>query len=69
MNKLILSAALAAAFALAPAAYAADTNGGNATQTASTTKAKHDDCMKQWRAEKKHTGTQKAFLAACEKKG
>jgi hypothetical protein len=29
--------------------------------------AKHADCLKQWSAQKKHTQTRKAFLAACEK--
>jgi hypothetical protein len=29
--------------------------------------AKAADCVKQWKAEKKHTQTRKAFLAACEK--
>jgi hypothetical protein len=70
MYKLIIPATIAATLALAPAAFAANTPAASTatTQTAAA-KEKHDACMKQWRAEKKHSGTQKAFLAACEKKG
>ncbi len=58
MRKLLVPVALIMAIAAGGAASAG---------SKSTAKPKHAECVKQWTAEKKHTETRKAFLAACEK--
>jgi hypothetical protein len=63
MPKLFVPVALVMAIAAGGAASAA-TKPAPAAPAAS---AKHADCAKRWSAEKKHTQTRKAFLAACEK--
>lgn len=63
MRKLLVSAALVASMATGATAFAATTP-KPVKAAASSTKA---SCMKQWAAQKKHTETKKAFLAACEK--
>ena len=60
MRKLFVPVALVMAIAAGGAASAA-------TKPAPAVNSKHADCMKQWSAEKKHTQTRTAFLAACEK--
>ena len=70
MRNLIVPALVAASMALGGAAVAA-TASSPAPMKAHTAKAaanpKTAGCLKQWKAEKKHTQTRKAFLAACEK--
>jgi len=80
MRKLILSSALIASLAAGSAALAATppkaapAQTGKAANTstqapaqASAGKIKREDCAKQWKAQKHHSQTRKAFLAACEK--
>lgn len=63
MRKFFVPAALAAiAIAAGSAAVAA-----TAPAAKPAVSPKHADCVKQWSAQKKHTQTRKAFLAACEK--
>jgi len=57
MRKLFVPAALVISIAMGSAAFAAK----------APANPKHADCVKQWKAEKKHTETRKVFLAACEK--
>lgn len=64
MRKLLVPAALVISMAAGSAAFAA-TAPKPAKPAASSTKTA--DCMKQWQAQKTHTQTRKAFLAACEK--
>lgn len=74
MRKVLLSSALVLSFACGSAALAADKP---ATKTmasakpaaaAPADKAKSTDCAKQWKAEKKHSQTRKAFMASCTSK-
>lgn len=62
-SALMLSFAGAAFAATAPAPKAAPP--AVASTPAATSKS--SDCAKQWKAEKKHTETRKAFMAACGK--
>lgn len=61
MRKLLVPAALVVAIAMGGAAAA------SAHAAKHPANPKHADCVKQWSAEKKHTETRKAFLAACER--
>jgi len=61
MRKLLLPAALIASMALGAAGVAAT------AQAKAAKSPKRADCVKQWKAEKTHTETRKAFLAACER--
>jgi hypothetical protein len=68
MRKILISSALilslcGGAQALAAAKPAAT----KAAATAAASDPKAADCAKQWKAEKKHTQTRKAFMAACAK--
>jgi hypothetical protein len=70
MRNVLLSSVLILSLAGASSALAADKAKPMATKTAATApadKAKVADCQKQWKAEKKHTQTRKAFMAACTK--
>ena len=68
MRKFLLPAALVVSLATGSAALAAQPSGGmSSTQPAAASKAKASECAKQWKAQKKHSQTRKAFLAACEK--
>ena len=58
----LTSAALAATTPAKPAAPATP-----AKAAAAATSPKHADCLKEWKAQKKHTQTRKAFMATCEK--
>jgi hypothetical protein len=68
MRNLIVPALVAASLAVGGVAVAATSP---APMKAHTTKAatnpKAAACVQQWKAEKKHSQTRKAFLAACEK--
>jgi hypothetical protein len=69
MRNLIVPALLAASLAVGGVAVAATTTPAPAKAHTTTAAAnpKAADCEKQWKAEKKHTETRKAFMAACEK--
>lgn len=64
MRNLMIPAALVLALGAGSAAFAATP----APAAAKPTAAKHNECVSQWKAQKKHTQTEKAFLAACEAK-
>lgn len=66
MRNILLPAALVLSMAAGSVAFAAPAT-PMAPTPAATAKAKAADCAKQWTAQKKHTETRKAFLAACEK--
>lgn len=65
MRYLLVPAALALSLAAGSAAFA--TPPAKPAKPAATSSSKAADCMKQWRAQKTHTESRKAFLAACEK--
>lgn len=65
MRKLLVPAALVVSMAAGSAAFAATTP--KPAKPAATATATRSACMKQWSAQKTHTQTKKAFLAACEK--
>jgi hypothetical protein len=68
MRNLIVPALVAASLAVGGVAVAATSPApvkAHAMKAAPNPKAA--GCLKQWKAEKKHTQTRKAFLAACEK--
>jgi hypothetical protein len=80
MNKLVVPALVALSMAAAPAAFAAThpktstpaasgkAMSSTAPKTASVDKTKEAACQKQWKAEKKHAQTHKAFMAQCTAK-
>ena len=68
MRKILISSAVILSLvggASAMAAPKAAKTSAPAAAPATSTKAA--DCAKQWKAEKKHRQTRKAFMAACEK--
>ena len=74
MRKFAVPVAALVAAALTSAALAATTPAKPATPAtpakpvaAAVSKDKVADCTKQWKAQKKHTQTRKAFMAACQK--
>ena len=68
MRKILISSALILSLAGgAQALAAAKPAATKAAATAAATDPKAADCAKQWKAEKKHTQTRKAFMAACTK--
>lgn len=67
MRKFFVPAALAAIAIAAGSAAVAATAPAAAPAAKPAVSPKHADCVKQWSAQKKHTQTRKAFLAACEK--
>jgi Ni/Co efflux regulator RcnB len=68
MRKLLLPLAIVA-IAAGPASMAmAATKPAAKAHAAAAANPKTADCEKQWKAEKKHSQTKKAFLAACEAK-
>jgi Ni/Co efflux regulator RcnB len=67
MRKLLLSLAIVS-IAAGPASMAMAATKPAKPATAAAANPKAADCEKQWKAEKKHTQTKKAFLAACEAK-
>ncbi len=60
MSKFLIPAIVALVIGAAPAKSAAPA-------TAAAPADKKADCTKQWAAQKKHTKTMKAFMAACTK--
>ena len=68
MRKFAVPLAALLAAALATTALGATTPTAPAKPAAvSVSKDKLADCTKQWKAQKKHTQTRKAFMAACQK--
>jgi hypothetical protein len=71
MRKILISSAIVLSLASGGAALAATKPAAAkpATPAASTKVAssKASECAKQWKAEKTHTQTRKAFMAACTK--
>ena len=77
MRKILISSALILSLAGGASAMAATkpattkapapAAATKAPATAAATDTKTADCAKQWKAEKKHTQTHKAFMAACTK--
>ena len=68
MRKVLLSSAIILSLASGTAAFAATKPmAAKPAAAAPADKAKTADCEKQWKAEKKHTQTRKAFMAACTK--
>jgi hypothetical protein len=65
MRKLLVPALVALSLGAGSAALAAAPMKAHATKTAANPKAA--DCVKQWKSQKTHSQTRKAFLAACEK--
>jgi hypothetical protein len=65
MRQFLLPSAIILSLAAAPMAMAA-TAAPKAAPSADT-KAKTASCSQQWKAEKKHSQTRKAFMAACLK--
>ena len=66
MHKILIASVLMAS--VAGAAFAADKPAPKPTPAAASSQStKAADCAKQWKAEKKHTQTRKAFMAACAK--
>lgn len=67
MRKLIIPALIACSLAAGPAAFAATAHKTSTPAATNVDKAKQSECAKQWKAQKKHTQTRKAFMEACEK--
>ncbi len=63
MRSLIAPVALIVSLAVGSSAFAA-----TAPAKTAPVVSKASACAAQWKAEKKHTQTRKAFLSACEKK-
>lgn len=61
MRKIIASTAVALTVAGGAPAFAK----AHHVEKTSATASKSADCANQWRAEKNHTQTRKAFMAAC----
>lgn len=68
MRKILISSALVLSLVGGASAMAATKAAAPKAQPAATAAtSKEADCAKQWKAEKKHTQTRKAFMAACTK--
>ena len=73
MRKLFVSTILVASMAAGSAALAASTAPSAKVEKASASSTKmasgtsKSSCLKQWKAQKTHSETKKAFLTACEK--
>jgi hypothetical protein len=69
MRKLFIPAALVLSLAAGSAAMAATASTAKPAKTTASAPAtsKSGECVKQWKAQKKHDQTRKAFLAACER--
>jgi hypothetical protein len=63
MRQFLLPSAIILSLAAAPMAMAAAPKAAPSADT----KAKTASCSQQWKAEKKHSQTRKAFMAACLK--
>jgi len=70
MRTLIAPAAVILSLALGTAAFAATTTPAKPSAHAQNpSHAKRTACEAAWKAEKSHTGTEKAFVKACMAKG
>ncbi len=68
MRKVLIASALVMSLAGGSAAMAGVKAAAQKTPAAAPAdKAKTAGCEKQWKAEKKHSQTRKAFMAACTK--
>lgn len=67
MRKILISSALILSLAGGATAMAATKTATKTAPAATATQSKSAACVKQWKAEKKHTQTRKAFMAACTK--
>ena len=67
MRNLVLSSVLVAALAAGSAAVAATPHNATPAASAHASKAKRNDCAREWKAQNHHSQTRKAFMAACEK--
>jgi hypothetical protein len=67
MRKILISSALVLSLVGGASAMAATKPATKPAPAATATNSKASDCAKQWKAEKKHTQTRKAFMAACTK--
>ena len=67
MHKILIASALVLSLAGGSTALAATKAKVAPAPAASVAPSKSADCAKQWKAEKKHTQTRKAFMAACTK--
>ena len=65
MRNILISSALILSLAGGASAVAATKPAP--AKTTPATSSKTADCNKQWKAEKKHSQTKKAFMAACTK--
>lgn len=65
MHKILIASALALSLCGGASAVAA-TKAAPKPQPVAVS-SKDADCAKQWKAQKKHTETHKAFMAACTK--
>ena len=65
MRKILISSAIAMSLVGGGAALAATKAAPAKPAPAASSKAA--ECAKQWKAEKTHTQTRKAFMAACNK--
>jgi hypothetical protein len=67
MRRLVVPATLALLLAASGSVAAASQCAAAAKTTAAQPKAKEVECVRQWRAQKKHAQIRKTFLAACQK--
>ena len=66
MRKILISSAIVLSLASGGAAFAA-TKAAAPKPATPAASSKAAECAKQWKAEKTHTQTRKAFMAACNK--
>ena len=66
MRKILISSAIVLSLAGGGGAFAA-TKPAPAKPAATAASSKAAECAKQWKAEKTHAQTRKAFMAACNK--
>lgn len=67
MRNVLISSALVLSLVGGASALAATKPAPAAKPAATATSSKAADCAKQWKAEKTHSQTRKAFMAACAK--
>jgi uncharacterized membrane protein len=67
MRKILISSVLVLSLCGGAQALAATKPAAPKAAAAAPADPKADACAKQWKAEKKHTQTRKAFMAACAK--
>lgn len=67
MRKILISSALILSLAGGATAYAGTKAAAAPKPAATAASSKAAGCAKQWKAEKTHSQTRKAFMAACAK--